>query len=57
MTGLEYVFIVFPKKNHRFLMFIVYTSANGVIQGIASITESPFFHRESKYVFIGFLHL
>ena len=58
MTVLEYVFIVFLKKITVFwCMFIVYTSTNGVIQGIASVIELSFFHREFRYVFIGSLHL
>ena len=44
MTALEYIFIVFSKKITIFwCMFIVYTSINGLIQGIASITELSFF--------------
>ena len=43
MTALEYAFIVFSIKITFFwCMFIVFTSINGLIQGIASITESSF---------------
>ena len=44
MTVLEYAFIVFSIKITVFwCMFIVFTSINGLIQSVASITESSFF--------------
>ena len=44
-TALKYVFIVFSTKKISIFwcIFIVYTSRNGLIQGISSIIESSFF--------------
>ena len=62
MTALKYVFINFSEKIPIFwCIFIVYTLINGLIQGTTLIIESSYFivnfHREFRYVFIGFLHL
>ena len=44
MTASEYALIVFSIKITVFwCMFIIFTSINDLIQGIASITESSFF--------------